>query len=308
MQRGFGHADLLGVVCYLGLVDVAVLVPVVRSSPVRPVLVVPFLLLGPGYAVVAALFPERSLGTEGRWQEPLLRRVVLGFGASVAAVVAVGLTLDFSVFGFSRVPLLAGLNVVTVAAVLLAVRRRRAAGERAAAVSLSSVGEWVDVALGDSWLDAGLSGAMVVALLAAVVAVAGMPAAETATAEASLLTPGPDGPVADDYPQTLEAGEPTTLILGAESGTGSETAVTAVISLQEITVEDGRVAVLSETPVDTLSFTDPAGRTARQEHTVTPTVTGDRRLFYAVYFGDGEPTGAPDRTVYLQVTVVGEQA
>lgn len=301
MQWGRTHADLIAVVGWLALVGVAVLVPALAETPLRPALVVPFLLVGPGYAVVSALFPERvSEGGVAR-RFPLLGRLVLSVGASVGAVLTVGLVLDFTVFGFTLVPVLAGVTVVTLAGTGVAVRRRRAVA-RPAGVTVAAVRERAGRLVGGNGLDVALSGVVVVSVLLAAGAVYGLPAADPAPSEAFLLTPGPDGPVADDYPEQLQAGQPTTLILGAESGRDGTTPVTAVVSLQRLDTTGDTVTVTDETVLRTLTFEDPGGGTARVQHTVTPTVTGDLRLTYAVYF-DREPTGPPDRQVHLQVTV-----
>lgn len=298
MYRRTPYVDLLAVVCWLALVGGAALLPGLQGTPVVPALSVPFLLVGPGYAVVAALFPERTAGR----QLGVPGRLVLSFGASVGVVVTVGLLLDFSVFGFARLPVLSGVAALTLAAVGVALWRRRRVAEPAG-LTPSTAREWVDRAVGTTPLDAALSGAVVVAVLIAAGAVYGLPAADPTPQEAYLLTPGPDGPVADDYPQQLRIGEPVTLILGAESGTDDSTPVTAVVSLQRTELRNGEVVVTERTELRRLAFTEPAGGTAQVEHTVTPTRAGDLRLAYGVYFGPGEPTGEPDRRLTLQVTV-----
>ncbi|MFC6974697.1 DUF1616 domain-containing protein [Halomicroarcula sp. GCM10025709] len=300
MQRGLRHADLLAVGGWLALVDVVVLVPALRESLLRPALVVPFLLVGPGYAVVSALFPER-VGTDGGPQLSGLGRLVLGFGASVGVVLAVGFLLDFSVFGFATIPVLGGVTVVTLGALVLAVVRRRRV-ESPAGVSFDAARERGRRAVGEQPVDIVLSVAVCLSLALAVAAVSGLPAADRSPSEAYLLTPGSDGPAAEEYPGRLTRGEPAALVLGAESGTDSATPVIAVVTLQRVAVADGTVTVREETELQRLTFTDPADGTARVEHTVTPTLSGDLRLTYAVYF-DREPTGAPDRQVHLQVTV-----
>ncbi|WP_324759925.1 DUF1616 domain-containing protein [Haloarcula sp. GH36] len=295
MDRGSHHGDLLAVGCWLGLVNAAVLLPVLSESVLRPLLVVPFLLVGPGYAVVAALFPEqfsadRSLSVPSR--------LVLGFGASVGVVLVVGIGLDFSVFGFGELPVLVGTTVLTLAALAVAVVRRRRV-ESPAGISLGAAREQLRGVVGDRPTDLALSAAVCLSLVLAAGAVYGLPAADGTPAEAYLLTPGADGAVADDYPSRLEQGEPTTLILGAESGTDRQRPVTAVVTLQRL-AEDGTVS--EQTELRRLTFDDPASGTAQVEHTITPTVSGELRLTYAVYFG-GEPAGSPDRQVHLQVTV-----
>lgn len=56
-------ADLAAVVAVVLLTNVVVLAPVLRETPLRVVLGLPFVLFVPGYAFVAALFPEAGTGT-----------------------------------------------------------------------------------------------------------------------------------------------------------------------------------------------------------------------------------------------------
>ena len=51
-------ADLAAVVAVVVLSDLAALLPVVRETPLRVVFGLPLVLFVPGYAFVAALFPE----------------------------------------------------------------------------------------------------------------------------------------------------------------------------------------------------------------------------------------------------------
>ena len=100
----------------------AVLVVVIvffPSNVVRTVFGLPFLLLFPGYVIVAALFPRKSdvRGTE---------RLALSFGLSIAVVPIVGLILNYTPWGIALYPMLISLaSLVTVTLVWAWCRRRR---------------------------------------------------------------------------------------------------------------------------------------------------------------------------------------
>src|SRR3972149_4365252 len=87
------------------------------QQAVRIALGLPFLLFGPGYAVLAALYPRRAdlAATE---RPPLS----LAFSLAVLSVVALG--LSYSPFGLRWEPLVASVSLLVVAASALAVLLR----------------------------------------------------------------------------------------------------------------------------------------------------------------------------------------
>lgn len=85
--------DVQGVVAAVFVTGFFVFTPLIRTTPLRIILGLAFVLFVPGYAFVAALFPEQSeqvdesgkeLGIDG------LERVVLSFGSSIALVPSLG--------------------------------------------------------------------------------------------------------------------------------------------------------------------------------------------------------------------------
>lgn len=151
-------ADLAAV----GLLTVAALLtatlPLVDETPLRVVLGLPFVLFLPGYALVAALFPEAGPGRAGEEngegdedgtdneggsnasrerRESTTRtasvdgaaidgveRVVLSFGTSIAVVSLTGLVLNFTPWAIRLVPILVGVGGVTLACSTVAAHRR----------------------------------------------------------------------------------------------------------------------------------------------------------------------------------------
>jgi len=88
-----------------------------------------FILFAPGYAFIAALYPERHVqaGEDGVGRRGLqpLERVALSLGLSIAVVPLLGLGLNATPFGIRLVPVLLTVGGFTVACAAIAAWRRR---------------------------------------------------------------------------------------------------------------------------------------------------------------------------------------
>lgn len=304
--RGFPvatNADLAAVAAALVLFDAVALMPTVVPGTIRAAIVVWFVLVTPGYVVVAALFPGCESGAE---RLSVLGRLVLGVGASVGCVVVVGLIADASGVGVQFRLLFVGLNAVTIAGLVAAVVRRRGhRGGAAFGVDTEAVaGRSRRFLVGDGRVDLALSVVLVVCLGSLVGAVYLVPADDGgATPEASLLTERGDGLVASGYPTDLSIGEATTLHLSVGDGREKSGEATVVVTLDEL--DDGTVSASTE--VDRFVIDLPDEEPVVSEHEVVPSVAGeDLRLTYLVYFGTVPDDPAPataDRQVHLRVTV-----
>lgn len=301
-----GNADLAVVAVAVVVLDVLVAVPVVPGA-VRGGTAIPVLLFATGYAVVSALFPDGD-SADGRRRLGLLGRLVLAVGASVGVVVAVGVALEFTVFGFRTVPVLVGINVVTLLALAAAWRRRRATDERFGIGVSAAFDRSRSFLVGDGRVDALLTVAAVLCVLAAVGVVYAAPPSDADGTEAYLLTEADGELVADDYPGELTVGEPTTLHLAVSAPDSATSAATVVVALHDIETSGDGASVASSTELDrfALSLDD---ETTITEHEVVPTVAGEWRLTYLVYFGAVPETPRPataDRQVHLQVDIVAD--
>ena len=155
-------ADLASVVLLTGLTLLTVFAPVVSETPLRVVFGLVFVLFLPGYAFVAALFPEAKTGdnqqesesptdesgstkptavpgTEAAAEseatsrtEPTVQqegidgieRTALSFGLSIAIVPLIGLALNFTPWGIRLVPTIITVTMFTLACVAVATVRR----------------------------------------------------------------------------------------------------------------------------------------------------------------------------------------
>jgi len=155
--------DLAAVVVLTLLTCVVVFVPWINETPVRILFGLPFVLFLPGYAFIAALFPEAgespvaedsdegstpdTQGENGSETNPEptetddsrfaianrdrsgidgIERVALAFGLSIAIVPLLGLVLNFTPWGIRLTPIMVTVAGFTLVSTAVAARRRAA--------------------------------------------------------------------------------------------------------------------------------------------------------------------------------------
>jgi len=313
--------DLRFVVAGVGLLWLVTLVPVLDESALRVAVAVPFALFVPGYALVAALFPERATKTSGD-QRPdsdaestgidSLERAVLSFGASVALVPLTGLALNFTPWGLRLLSILVALSALTLLLAAVAARRRAAlptderydpaivATLRAGLEGITDVDDRTDAALN------------VVLLLSVCLAAGSVAYAVTAPPEGEsftefyLLTENESGElVADGYPENLTTGESRSLVVGIGNHEGEPVNYTVVTELQRVKVDGNRTVVTERQELDRFSRRVADNETVELRRQVTPSeLTGQRlRLQFRLYSGAGPADGDPYRETHLWVNV-----
>ena len=262
-------ADLAAVLAVVALTNLAIIVPVVNDSPIRVVVGLVFVLFVPGYAFIAALFPEqgdpptdepgdgdvesaengfRDRGVDG------IERAALSFGLSIAIVPLVGLVLNFTPFGIRLVPILVSISGFTViTAAVAAIRRWRLPKEERFRVPYR---EWLasgrdEMFAPDSTADAALNVLLVVAIIMAttsVVYAVAVPQQGEQFTEFYVLTENEsDELVAANYPEELVAGEPQPIHVGVENNEYETVEYTVVVQLQEVEFEERQVRLTDQT-------------------------------------------------------------
>ena len=339
MERG--HVlGVLAVVALVVLAACAVLLPVVSETPLRVAFGLPFVLFTPGYAVVAALFPEagESLAgdseeseTEASGDEAVsgidgIERAALSTGLSIVVVLLTGLVLAATPWGIQAVPVVLGVSVVTLVWVAVAVVRRWNLPENER--FQVPYHEWASGARAgvldpDGRGDAALNVLLVITVVLATASVGyalGVPKESEQFSELSLLTEGEDGLVADDYPTALERGASRSLVVGIRNREHDTTEYSLIGKLQRVAVQrpgndsvndsTGESVSVSVRDEETVARFDPEldhGETWTRRHEVTPTLTGENlRLTYLLYAGDPPKDPAVEnayREVHLWVDV-----
>jgi uncharacterized membrane protein len=321
-------ADLAAVVGVVILTNLAVLLPVVSDTPVRVVAGLVFVLFVPGYAFIAALFPEAGSGptdddatvtnpeAEGIDGIDGIERVALSFGLSIALVPLVGLVLNFTPWGIRLLPILVSLSGLTLVLTgVAAVRRWALPVEERFRVPYRA---WLSAGRDElfspaSRTDAALNVLLVVSILLAAGSVGyavTVPKEGERFSEFYLLTEGEDGElVADGYPTEFQRGESRSLIVGIGNQEHERTAYTVVAELQRVERVGNETRVRERRELRRFQPTLGHNETWHRQHEVTPEMTGERlRLQYLLYRGSPPETlnqSTAYREVHLWVNVTG---
>lgn len=304
-------ADLTAITALILLTTGSALLPVVEETPLRIVFGLPFLLFVPGYAFIAALFPEAGNRTTERNDSSEIEstdtagidgieRVALSFGTSIAISPLLGLTLNFTPWGIRLVPVVVAVGGFSLVATAVASQRRRALpAEKRFSVPYRT---WfarlrAELIQPDTKTDAVLNVVLVVSILLAVGSVGyavAVPKPGESFSELYLLTENDDGTlVADDYPTEFTAGESRSLIVGVGNHEHERVDYTVVTELQRVRLQNNTTRLVEEAELRRFHFGVPANETRHIHHNVTPTMTGeDLRLVYLLYRGSppAEPT------------------
>jgi uncharacterized membrane protein len=326
-------ADLAAVSILTAVTLVAVLVPGVRETPLRVIVGLPFVLFLPGYALIAALFPEAGTSPdsdapageelraadEGEVADDRegidgIERVALSFGLSIAVVPLVGLVLNFTPFGIRLVPVVVAISGLTIALTGVAASRRRALPPeerfRVPYRTWLAAGQ-TELFEPKSRTDAALNVLLVVSIVLAVSSVAyavAVPTQGESFTEFYLLTEQEDGTlVADEYPTEFTAGEPESIVVGIGNHEHQREEYTVVVAIQEVRIANNSTTVLAENELQRLQTTVGDNETWHQEVSVAPSMTGERlRLQFLLYRGDAPASPAIDsayRETHLWVNV-----
>jgi uncharacterized membrane protein len=321
-------ADLAAVLALVALTNLAVFLPVVNDSPIRIVAGLVFVLFVPGYAFIAALFPEAgeaptteapdvdaaaeaggaaATGLQDRGIDGI-ERTALSFGLSIAIVPLIGLALNFTPFGIRLVPILVSISAFTVGATVVAALRRwelpdserfRVPYRRWIAAGRSELTD------PDSTVDAALNVALVLAILLAttsVVYAVAVPQQGEQFSEFYVLTEGEDGElVAAGYPAELQANEPTSIHVGVENNEYGTVEYTVVIQLQAVEIAGNQTTLTDREQLSAFPVSLPHNESAIQERTLeldsrtADEFAGpDRRVKFLLYRGTPPATPTAD--------------
>lgn len=302
-SRGGSATDLVAVLVLTLAADVALLAPGVPDT-LAGLVAVPFLLVCPGYALVAALLPVSPASTPG-WATPRAGwpiRLGLSLALSVLTVGVVGVLLSRA-WTVRLLPSVVAVSAVIVAGTLVAWHRRRGVRPERRATPLRAGREWLRES--SAW---SVSLAVALLALAATVAFAGAtPVDRQAYSEFYLLGEGTDGELAaSELPQTFVAGESRDLHVAVEN--------------HEHRAVDYEVVVIAATGgsagerevLDRFDVRLEGGERAIEERSIAlGTVSNETRLEFLLYEGGAasrpDPTAA-DVALDLGVDVVASGA
>lgn len=304
-----------------------VFLPVIRNTPLRIPIGLVFVCFVPGYALVAALYPERSPTMEqpsGRESESLdhslppdgrltyLERFVLAVGVSITIIPMIGYLFNFTRWGVHLTPILLCTSLVTIFASLVAAfRRQRLPEEERFQILLS------DRTTGDAATlthDGSAEFALNAVLIASVVFlavsagyVATTPSPDNQYSSLSLLTEE-DGELLDEgYLTEFDANDSREIAFAVENHEQRPVNYTVIVVKQEIEKVDNETVVRDQRELDRFERKIGNDETWEREHELEPTMTRQRvRVAWLLYVNDvpSEPSiDNSDYDVSLQISV-----
>ena len=129
MKPFHAFADLILVTCVVLVALVVAIIPALSVSIIRPIIGTIVVLFVPGYAFIAALFPQKATLANGV-------RLALSFGLSIVIVPLLELALNYTRWGIQLGPTLVVLVVFTLlCSIVASVRRYRLPRERRFAIN-----------------------------------------------------------------------------------------------------------------------------------------------------------------------------
>jgi uncharacterized membrane protein len=299
--------DLTAVIFLTVLAGLFATVPGLRETPLRIVFGLPLVLFLPGYAFIAALFPEAGTSPEadehregriaGRSID-LVERVALSFGMSLAFIPFLALAINIASFPLGFGPILFTLSAVTLACTVVAAFRRQqvSPAERFALPYRAWIGE-ARASLGGNRpvLNVVLALAILFALSTMTYAIAVPQNGEQFT-DFHLLTEDENGElVASGYPDEFDLNESQSLYVSIANQEGETIEYTVVVQLERVETDDNDESMVTERQeLDRFSTTVADGNTRHHDHSVAPTMVGeDLRLTYLLYVD--EPPSEPSQ-------------
>lgn len=274
-------ADLIAVAIFAVL---ALAVTILWTAGVlQAVIVIPFLLLIPGYAVVSALFPQQA-GPFDLEIPSFFEQAFLAVTTSIALAILVGINLEFTQWLIRPQPVVTVLTAISLVSVAIAGYRRWQIGDHSYSFDNDSGLRGPDAKSGGTGTRLA-SLAVVVAVLTAVLSVGVVamdpPRGEKYT-EFGLLTELDDGSlVADEYPEEITLGESEDLHFTVTNQEKQLVEYTVVVTLSDLN-EDGEPIKRAE--LNTYRNSVAAGETWQREHSVRPVIEGENlRLTYLLY-------------------------
>jgi len=307
--------DLVGVVLLTVALNAAVFVPSLRETPLRVPLGLLFTLFVPGYALVAAVYPDQQTGIDPVAEDPiagdgvsgsgitLLERLLLSVACSVVLVPAVGYAFNFTSIGVRLGPVLLTTSALTVLLAAVAAGRRRV---RPVGVRFEPPTPWLGSldALRRRDLASMVGGlALVGAVMFFLVSLGSVGvdvASSESYSEAYLLSQDGDELVGANGSRTLEAGAPASVQLALENHRDDRTNYTVVVLQQTVTIDDGGVtAVRNQRRIDRFAMTVPVEEATSRESTFrTAEAAGPSRVVWLVYVGEEPSTPSIDTADY----------
>jgi uncharacterized membrane protein len=312
--------DLLAVIAGTAVLAAVLVGSDVGYSWPRALVGAVFVLVVPGYALVAALFPARPTGSRSgslrarAYSPGTSERLALSFPLSLALLPILAIAHGLLGVPFETTTIVSSVSLLVGVLAVAGILRRLSLSptDRYSPPSiLAASARFRDWLTAGTAVDTALSAVLAIAVLLAVGSLAfGLtgPSQGESYTSVSLVTENADGEyVASAYPTNFSAGEARDLTLEVENRHQEAADYTVVVEIQRVRGEGADLEITDRERLQTLEAEVPANETWTADHQVAPTMTGEElRLTYYVYRGEvpGTPSAeTADGYVHLWVTV-----
>lgn len=250
LKPPFLSIDLLLVVLVTILCIIFVLTPVLNDTVFRILFDLVFILVAPGYSLIASLFPKKD-------DLKIIERITLSLGLSIAVTSLIGFLLNYTPFGIRLEPILLCLSVFTILMGIIAYTRRckLLEDERFSVNFKYHFNRIVESLKQESGKDRILSIVLVISMIFAVAATAYVIVVPKGEKFTEFYILGPNG-MASDYPTNLTAGEIGNVTVGIENHEYSTVNYEMVIKLNNQTINDTNITLSNnQTYLEPFTFT-----------------------------------------------------
>ncbi|WP_312907214.1 DUF1616 domain-containing protein [Natronosalvus caseinilyticus] len=312
-------ADLTGVLALTALTNVVVFAPVIRETPLRVPFGLVFVLIAPGYALVALVFPERGPvdrfdDANGGVQSPTTilerprswwgtidgpERIAFSIASSAIIVPMIGFILITVQGTFRFGPTFVAVSVVTVALTAGAIWERLALSP--ADRFRVPYDEWMDtlrtsVFDSDSRRSAILNVTLICTILLVIASVGYAATALPQDDEYSTIYVLSE----DDADPILEIppGESQEVVVGVDNHEERTTTYTVVVVEQEMDVSENETRVVDQRELERFEATVDHDETWRLAHDVEPTANGEVRIVWLLYVDDAPAEPSIESAAY----------
>lgn len=261
------------------------------------------LVILPGYAFIAALFPASPPDGNVTIRQPrrsptLAARLALAIGTSLVISPLALLLLATPFFGLHRVSIMATLAGLTIAwSALAAVRRTQLPPQRRFTLKIR---DWVD----QVWTTHPKQWLLVIVIISSLLIGTGGAVYIMATAPISEPSTAFFIESEDDYPANMTTGETQSVDIGIENNEHESTTYTVVIEREQV---DGETNRGEREELDRYQLTLEQGEREVRTHTIEAGMDErDIRVTYLLYVGEPPADPSSDnayRETYLQISI-----
>ena len=290
--------DLL-ILAFLSLAIVGGVLWVSEVGPMlRTLVALPFVILFPGYALMAILFPRAGSPPtpvdqeDGRFTEKrgidFLERVALGIGSTVILLPFIALLLTVSDFGMTYARVLGSLALLSFVGAIFGILRRLLTHPEQR-YRLPRIVPEQGVMSGDGILGLAVNITLCVSIIIAVATMGfalAMPQTGATHTDLYLLSDGDDGAVASDFPEETVAGESIEYGIGIQNAEGERMEYSIVIQIESVNAT-GEVTESEQLAEEIVTLEN--GETWEEAIAISPTLTGDDLRVSVYLYNDRVP-------------------